>query len=144
MEFGLHRPSARGKHKACIKDLPNQGRVNQVFEHAGVPYRPHLEPGSEASVEVARKRKINAGVGTLMKHVKGSGRKAAPTKTMVVKAAQSKSAPEEKTMPEAGVASKAVASSATPVSKVAVTMTSPRIGVLKVSVGTKLPSADPS
>jgi hypothetical protein len=79
-----------------------------------------------------------------MKRAKGSGWKAAPTKTMVAKAAQSKSAPGEKTMPEAGVASKVVVSSMTPVSKVVVTMTSPRVGVLKVSVGTKLPSAAPS
>jgi hypothetical protein len=65
MEFGLHRPSARGKHKACIEDLPNQGRVNRVFEHAGVPYIPHLEPDSEVSEEVARKKENKCRCGDL-------------------------------------------------------------------------------
>jgi hypothetical protein len=34
-----------GEHKVCFEVLPNRGRVNQVFECAGVPYGPHLEPG---------------------------------------------------------------------------------------------------
>jgi hypothetical protein len=46
-------------------------------------------------------------------------------------------------MPEAGVAPTAVASSVTSVSKVTVTMTSPRAEVLKISVGTKRPGVAP-
>jgi hypothetical protein len=79
-----------------------------------------------------------------MKHANVSGQKAAPSKTVVVKAAESKSALEVKTMPEAGVAPKVMASLATFVSKVVVTMTSPRVGVLKISVGMKRPSKAPS
>jgi hypothetical protein len=79
-----------------------------------------------------------------MKHANVSGQKAAPSKTVVVKAAESKSALEVKTMPEAGVAPKVMASLATFVLKVIVTMTSPRVGVLKISVGMKRPSTAPS
>jgi hypothetical protein len=63
----------RGEHKVCVEVLLNQVRVNWVFEHAGVPYGPRLEPGSEASEEVAKKRKQGVGAGSLSKRAKVSG-----------------------------------------------------------------------
>jgi hypothetical protein len=48
---------ASGEHDACIAAVPNEGRLNQVFEQADVPYGARLEPGSEASKEAAKKRK---------------------------------------------------------------------------------------
>jgi hypothetical protein len=55
------------EHKAYIEILPNQGRVNRVFENAGVPYGPRLELSSEASEEATKKRKQDVGVGFLAK-----------------------------------------------------------------------------
>jgi hypothetical protein len=34
----------RVEHDACIMVLSNGGRLNQVFEKAGVPYSPRLDP----------------------------------------------------------------------------------------------------
>jgi hypothetical protein len=73
-----------------------------------------------------------------------SGQKAAPAKTVVVKAAQYKLTSGAKTMPGASVPPKAVASLAASVSKVDVTVTSPRAGVLKISIGMKRRGAAPS
>jgi hypothetical protein len=53
---------ARKEHKLCAKMVPNRDRVNRVFEQAGVPYGPHLEPGSEACKEAIKKRKSDVGV----------------------------------------------------------------------------------
>jgi hypothetical protein len=44
-----------GEHKVCVEILSNQGRVNQVFEHAGVPYRPCLGPGLRRARKLPRK-----------------------------------------------------------------------------------------
>jgi hypothetical protein len=131
----------RGEHKVCIEVLPNQCRVNWVFEHVGVPYGPRLEPSFEASEEAAKKRRQDTSVGSLSKRVKVSGRKAAHAKIPVVKAAQSKSASRAKTVPGAGILPKAMVSSAAYVSMVATTMTSPRAGVLKICVGMNRPGA---
>jgi hypothetical protein len=46
-----------GEHKVYIQALLNGGRVNRVFEYAGVPYEPCLEPDSEVSEDAAKKRK---------------------------------------------------------------------------------------
>jgi hypothetical protein len=48
---------AGGEHDSCIAAVPNEGRLNQVFEQADMPYGPRLEPGSEASKEAVKKRK---------------------------------------------------------------------------------------
>jgi hypothetical protein len=69
-----------GEHKVCIETLPNRGRVNRVFMEAVVPYEPHLEPGSEACEEAAKKRKNDLGTGPSAKCMKVSGRKAMPVK----------------------------------------------------------------
>jgi hypothetical protein len=42
---------AHGEHDVCVATVPNGGRVNRVFELAGVPYGPQLKPRSEASKE---------------------------------------------------------------------------------------------
>jgi hypothetical protein len=49
------RRYTRGEHKACIKILPNHGRVNRVFEHVDVPYGPRLDLSSKASERPPRK-----------------------------------------------------------------------------------------
>jgi hypothetical protein len=41
------------EHDACIQALPNGGRLNWVFEKAGVAYGPHSKLGTEASMEAA-------------------------------------------------------------------------------------------
>jgi hypothetical protein len=46
-----------GEHKVSIEALPNGSRVNRVFEHAGMPYRPRLEPSSMVNAEAAKNRK---------------------------------------------------------------------------------------
>jgi hypothetical protein len=71
---------AHGEHDACIAVVSNDGRVNGVFEQAGVPYEPCLVPVSEASKEVAKKRKSDVGAGPAGKCAKVSGRKAMPLK----------------------------------------------------------------
>jgi hypothetical protein len=63
------------EHDACIKALPNGGRLNQVFEKASVAYVPHLEPGNEVSTEAAKKRKVDACVQPAGKWVKVAKKK---------------------------------------------------------------------
>jgi hypothetical protein len=55
---------------ACIKALPNGGRLNQVFEKAGVAYGPRPKLGTEASMEAAKKRKPDVCVQPVGKRVK--------------------------------------------------------------------------
>jgi hypothetical protein len=64
-----------GEHDVCIVMVLNMGHLNQVFEQAGVPYGPRLEPGSKASKVAAKKRKDDAGAGLAGKHAKVPGRK---------------------------------------------------------------------
>jgi hypothetical protein len=67
----------RTEHHACISLRPKGGRLNWVFKQAGVAYGPHLEPGSEASKEAAKKRNNDAGVGPVGKRMKVPGKKKA-------------------------------------------------------------------
>jgi hypothetical protein len=39
------------EHDACIANLHNEGRLNQVFELAEVAYGPRPEPGTEEFIE---------------------------------------------------------------------------------------------
>jgi hypothetical protein len=71
---------ARGEHYVCTAVVPNKGRLNRVFEQGGVPYGPHLEPGSEANKEAAKKRRNDVGAGPVGKHAKVSDRKAVAPK----------------------------------------------------------------
>jgi hypothetical protein len=41
----------RSEHEACIKSLPNGGRLNQVFEVVGIAYGLRPQPCTEAIVE---------------------------------------------------------------------------------------------
>jgi hypothetical protein len=129
----------RGEHKVCINVSPNRGRVNHVFEHAGVLYEPRLEHGSEASEEATKKRKQDACVGSQAKRMKVSDLKGASAKIMVVKDAQSKLTSGAKVVPGASVLPNAMASSVASMSMVMVAMavTSPRGGVLKINAGMK-------
>jgi hypothetical protein len=64
---------ARKEHDTCVAVVPNNGRVNRVFEQAGVPYGPRLALGSKASKEAMKKRKSDAGAGPMGKRAKASG-----------------------------------------------------------------------
>jgi hypothetical protein len=66
-----------------------------------------------------------------------SGRKVASARTMMVKAVRSKLAPGVEVAPWFGAPPNTVASTSTSVSKVAMTITSPRAGVLTISTGLK-------
>jgi hypothetical protein len=92
--------------------------VNRIFEHAGVPYRPHLDPSSKACEEAVKKRKQEVGAGPSAKHAKVSGQK-----TVVAKATHSKSALKAKVLPRAGILMKAMVTSVSSVSKVVATVT---------------------
>jgi hypothetical protein len=50
----------RAEHDACVRSLPNGGCLNRVFEIVGIAYAPCPQPGMEASVEAAKKRKVDA------------------------------------------------------------------------------------
>jgi hypothetical protein len=65
----------RAEHDACIQTLPNVGYLNRVFEKAGVAYGPRPQPGTEASTEVAKKRKVVACVKSSGKWTKVVGKK---------------------------------------------------------------------
>jgi hypothetical protein len=43
-----------------VASLPNGGRLNRVFELAGVVYGPRPVPGCEAYTKASRKRKADA------------------------------------------------------------------------------------
>jgi hypothetical protein len=77
------------EHDACILLLLNHGRLNRIFEQAGVAYCPRPEPGSEASKEAARKRKNDAVAGPVGKQTKVPDKKKvdAPKASMTSKTA---------------------------------------------------------
>jgi hypothetical protein len=81
-----------------------------------VLYKLCLEPDYEASEEAAKKRKQDAGAGSLAKRTRVSSRKTASAKTVVAKAAQSKLASRAKVVPKADVPPKVMPSVAASVS----------------------------
>jgi hypothetical protein len=133
-----------GEHKVWVEVVPNQGRVNRVFKHARVPYGHRLAPGSKMSEEAAKKRKQDAGAESQSKLVKVLGRWLASVKVATAKAAQSKSSLGAEVIPKTGIPPRTMASALASVSKAAMTVTSPRVGVLKIGAGAKRPSAAPS
>jgi hypothetical protein len=74
---------AHREHKACVETMSNEGWVNRVYEQAGVPYGPRLEPDSKACKEAAKKRKSDVGARPSGKRVKVFGQKAMPAKASV-------------------------------------------------------------
>jgi hypothetical protein len=134
---------ARGEHDACIAVASNMGWLNRVFEQAGVPYGPRLEPGSEASKEATGKRKNDSGIRPVGKHVKVSGRKAmalkvpttpkgmgaASSKAPLAKAAHTKAVSKGSVAPGASVPPKAGAPLRAAVSKITATVTTPKASV---------------
>jgi hypothetical protein len=73
----------RAKHDACIKSLPNECHLNRVLEKARIAYAPRPPTGIDASVEVARKRKVDA----YDKHVSKQMKVAAKKRTVLLKPA---------------------------------------------------------
>jgi hypothetical protein len=47
------------EHDACVLSLPNGGHLNQVFEKASIAYSARSAPGTEASTEASKKRKVD-------------------------------------------------------------------------------------
>jgi hypothetical protein len=145
---------ARGEHDVCVAALPNGGRVNRVFEQAGVSYGPRLKPGSEASKVVALKRKSDVGAGHVGKCVKVSNRKmvsskahaelksvgAASSKAALPKATLAKSTPKTSVAARVGDLPKPRPPLGTIVPKITAMIIAPRAGVLKISTGTKRPA----
>jgi hypothetical protein len=150
---------ARGGHDTCIAVVSNNGRVNRVFEQAGVPDGPRLVPGSEASKGATKKRKSNAGAGPTGKRTKVSDRKVVPlkepmaskgagaasSKTAMAKVVPAKSLPHVGAVPGASAPPKVGAPFRTVVSKatgaMATPKSAPKARVLKISTGTKRSSA---
>jgi hypothetical protein len=64
---------ARGEHDVCVAVVPNEGRLNQVFEQASVPYGSILDPGSEANKEATKNKKNDVGAGLTGKRAEVSG-----------------------------------------------------------------------
>jgi hypothetical protein len=148
---------ARGEHDACIGVVPNEGRMNRVFEKIGVPYGPCLVPSSKASKETVKKR-IDAGARPVGKHAKVSGQKVKPpkatmtpksievasSKAALVKATHAKTVPKASVAPRASVPLGARTPSRTVVSKATTTVTTTKGWVLRINTRAKRQSAAPS
>ena len=79
------------EHAACIEQIPNNGRMNRVFEEMGVPYAPRSDPSAEAD-----KEKSGAKASSVSKE-KSSGKASSGGKTMIkVAARKEKSGPVKK------------------------------------------------
>jgi hypothetical protein len=139
------------ENDVCIKALLNGGRLNHVLKKAPLVYAPRPQPGTEASTEVAKKRKVDASVKLVGKRVKVAGRKkivvapkaaAAPkAATVVAPETVAASAPKARAMPNssetptaAAVASKAAAVGQNGALEMA------KVVPLKVKSGVKRPS----
>jgi hypothetical protein len=59
---------SRAEHDACIKSLPNGSCLNRVFEMAGIAYGRRPQPGTEASSEASKKRKVDSYSQTAGRH----------------------------------------------------------------------------
>jgi hypothetical protein len=125
------------ENMVCDETLPNGGRVNKIFEHAGVPYEPHLEPGSEACEEAAKKRKNDACAGPSTKCVKVYGQKEMPTKASM--APKSTGATPLKMVPAKAPHGTQMSKGTSVPSKVAAPPKS--TDVLRISTGAKRPVA---
>jgi hypothetical protein len=144
----------RREHDVCIMTVPNEGQVNRVFEQDSVPYRPRLEPRSEANKEAAQMWKSDTGAAPMGKRAKVSGQKVVPSKAHVasksagvislkialMKVGLAKSVLKTTVAPGASVL-KPRAPLGTAVSKIATTVTAQKAGVLKISTGAKRPAA---
>jgi hypothetical protein len=82
---GIVGSYTKSKHNACLAHMHNRGRLNHVFEFAGVTYGPRSMPGIEEFTEVVRKRKLDVTGKNPSKRSKAAGKK----KMEVVKVAPS-------------------------------------------------------
>jgi hypothetical protein len=65
----------KAKHDACLAHVRNGGRMNHVFELAGVAYGSRVMPGTDEFTEVVRKRKLDATGKNLSKRPKAAGKR---------------------------------------------------------------------
>jgi hypothetical protein len=63
------------EHDTCVASLCNGGRLNHVFELAGVAYMPRPVPGTYAFTEASKRRKMDAAGKTPVKRAKAPGKK---------------------------------------------------------------------
>jgi hypothetical protein len=57
---GIVGSYTKPEHDACLAHMHNRGRLNHIFELAGVTYGPRPVPGTEEFTEAMRKRKLDA------------------------------------------------------------------------------------
>jgi hypothetical protein len=158
----------RAERDACVNALPNGGRLNRVFEKAGVTYGPRPKPGTKAAkkrkaddcIRSARKQKKVAGIKKMATTPKGMAAskageapKVMATAAPRIASAPSKAAASKSTAPPKASAPKAAAMkgaalaasgtvSGAIASKVPGAM---RAGVLKIKTRMKRPtSVEPS
>jgi hypothetical protein len=147
VEIAVVNIVGRGEHRVCIEKLPNGGQVNRVFEQAGVPYEPRLEPGSEACEQAAKKRKNDVVTGPSVKCAKTSEQKVMPAKASVASkgtgVASSKTVPTKAppgTQVSKGTSIPPKASASKAAMTVVATVTTSRAGMLRFSTSVKRPA----
>jgi hypothetical protein len=114
----------RAERDACVNALPNGGRLNRVFEKAGVTYGPRPKPGTKAAkkrkaddcIRSARKQKKVAGIKKMATTPKGMAAskageapKVMATAAPRIASAPSKAAASKSTAPPKASAPKAAA-----------------------------------
>jgi hypothetical protein len=72
------------EHDACAAGLHKGGCLKHVFELAGVAYRSHSVPGTDAFTKASKKRKMNAAGKTPAKHAKAPRNKMGESAKVVV------------------------------------------------------------
>jgi hypothetical protein len=65
----------KAEHDACLAHVRNGGRLNRVFELAGVAYGPRVMPDTDEFIEAVQKRKLDAIGKNPSKRPKAAGKK---------------------------------------------------------------------
>jgi hypothetical protein len=63
------------EHNTCLAHVRNRGRLNCIFELAGVAYRPHAVPGTDEFTKAMQKRKLDTAGKNSSKCPKAVGKK---------------------------------------------------------------------
>jgi hypothetical protein len=83
---GIVGSYTKAEHDACLAHICNGGRLNRIFDFAGVAYGPRAMPGTDELTEAVRKRKFDTVGKNPSKRPKAAGKK----KVDVVKIAPSR------------------------------------------------------
>jgi hypothetical protein len=76
---GIVGSYTRPEHDACVTNLRNGGRLNQVFELAEVAYGPQPEPGTEEFTGPSKKMRMDAAGKNSSKHARALEKKKVET-----------------------------------------------------------------